>query len=366
VEEELVQIFTRLAIQAKSYDMAFHFPSPYVIQLTPKNTNNNNPTSPQSPSSPSAASTASQEDPHIPERFTNSQEARSSLDSLCERIMRFNEALSAFYAGPNNILPSSIKSSGLGFGTQLQQWGTAFEPLLQNRRTRGISNTERAGIDVLKMIQIMTMVLFRMGYSTSEKEFDNYFGPFKEIVELAKEVVVDEELSLAQARCGDQSTCRHTQKVSNMGRGMQFPGMASHGPAGFRSEDSYLHIKASFALDLGIVPPLFVVATKCRDRKLRREAIRLLMSSPRREGMWDSILCGKVAAWIIEVEEEGMRPFDQWNPLSFTQVVSEDRRVMVKEITFDMQQREATLRCGTRGAREEDFDPRAKETQIIW
>jgi hypothetical protein len=369
VEDELVQMFTRLAIQAKSYDMAFHFPPPYVIQLTPKHnsSSSNDPTSPQSPSSPSAASEASMEDPNLPERFANSQEARSALDSLCERIMRFNEALSAFYAGPNNILPASIKSSGLGFRTQLQQWAAAFEPLLQNRRTPGITNTERAGIDVLKMIQLMTTVLFLMGYSTSEKDFDNFLSPFKEIVELAKEVVVDEELSLAQSRCGDMSTCRHRQRVSNMGTGMQFPGIASHGPGlGYRPEDSYLHIKASFALDLGIVPPLFVVATKCRDRKLRREAIRLLMSSPRREGMWDSILCGKVAGWIMEVEEEGMTPFDAFNPLSFTQMVGEDKRVMVKEILFDMQQREATLRCGTRGARNEDIDPRARETHIVW
>ena len=206
-----------------------------------------------------------------------------------------------------------------------------------------------------------------MGYSTSEKDFDNFLPLFKEIVELAKEVVVDEELSLAQARCGDVSICRHRHKATNVGLGMQFPGMASHGPAmGYKVEDSYLHIKASFALDLGIVPPLFVVATKCRDRKFRREAIRLLMSSPRREGMWDSILCGKAAAWIMEVEEEGLMPFDAFNPLSFTQVVGEDQRVMVKEILFDMQQREATLRCGTRGAREEDMDPRAKETHVFW
>ena len=368
VEDELVQMFTRLAIQAKSYDMAFHFPPPFVIHLTPKqNDPSSDPTSPQSPSSPSAASTASMEDPNFPERFTSSREARSALDSLCERIMRFNESLSAFYAGPNNILPSSIKSSGLGFRTQLQQWASAFEPLLQSRRTPGVSNTERAGINVLKMIQIMTTVLFLMGFSTSEQEFDNFIAPFKEIVELAKEVVVDEELSLAQARCGDVSECRHRHKSTNAGLGMQFQGMASHGPAfGNRPDDSYLHIKPSFALDLGIVPPLFVAATKCRDRRLRREAMRLLMSSPRREGMWDSILCGKVAAWIMEVEEEGMAPFDLFNPLSFAQVVGEDRRVMVKEILFDLQKREATLRCGTRGARENDLDPRAKETHVSW
>lgn len=82
--------------------------------------------------------------------------------------------------------------------------------------------------------------------------------------------------------------------------------------------------------------------------------------------MWDSILCGKVGTWIMEVEEEGLAPFDPFNPFSFTQVVAEDRRVMVKEILFDLQQREATLRCGTRGAREGDMDPRAGETHVSW
>lgn len=50
VEEELLQMFTRLAVQAKSYDMAFHFPEPYVIRLSPQH----GPSSPQSPSSSSS------------------------------------------------------------------------------------------------------------------------------------------------------------------------------------------------------------------------------------------------------------------------------------------------------------------------
>jgi len=28
--------------------------------------------------------------------------------------------------------------------------------------------------------------------------------------------------------------------------------------------------------------------------------------------MWDSILCGKVSQWMMEVEEEGMRQFEIW------------------------------------------------------
>ena len=113
------------------------------------------------------------------------------------------------------------------------------------------------------------------------------------------------------------------------------------------------------------MPPLFVVGTKCRDRKLRREAINLLTASPRREGMWDSVLCGRVASWIMGIEEEGLRAYEPRNRTS-PDVIVDARRVMVKEILFDMQTRQATLRCGTRGARDGQTDPRAKETRIWW
>jgi hypothetical protein len=358
-EDELVQMFTRLAIQAKSYDMAFHFPPPYVIQLSPKH----NPTSPQSPSLQSDAASTTSVDSQIPEHFTTTQEARSSLDSLQERILRFNEALSSFYAGPNNLLPSSIQSHGVGYRTQLHQWGVAFERLLKNRRQPGITNTERAAIDVLKMTHITTTVLFLMGFSAAETDFDKFLPKFRQLVDLAKEVVVDEELSIAEARCGDSKHCRHRRAYSGNGNHMQFPGISTHGS---KADGSYSHLKASFALDLGIVPPLFVVATKCRDRMLRREAIALLMSSPRREGMWDSLLCGKVGEWIMEVEETGMMEFEMFNPVSTSELVEEDKRVMIKEILFDLQSRTATLRCGTRGAMEGDADVRAKETHISW
>jgi hypothetical protein len=327
-----------------------------VIQLSQKN----NPTSPRSPSMQSDAASTISVDSQIPEQFATSQEARSSLDSLTERILRFNEALSSFYAGPNNLLPSSIKSHGLGYRTQLHQWGVAFEPLLQNRQVADISITERAAIDVLKMLHIMTTVLFLMGFSAAETDFDNFLPQLRQIVDLAKEVVVDEELAIAEARCGDPKHCRHrTQNGNNI----HFPGIST---SGYKPDGSYSHLKASFALDLGVVPPLFVVATKCRDRKLRREAIALLMSSPRREGMWDSLLCGKVGEWIMEVEEEGMLDFEINDPESTSELVEEDKRVMIKEILFDLQSRTATLRCGTRGAMDGDMDPRARETHIFW
>lgn len=37
---------------------------------------------------------------------------------------------------------------------------------------------------------------------------------------------------------------------------------------------------------------------------LRRQAISLLLSALRQEGFWDSVLCGKVAQWIVDIEAE--------------------------------------------------------------
>lgn len=365
VEDELIQMFTRLAIQAKSYDMAFHFPHPFVIRLSASR-QPHDPTSPQSPSSPSDAASSSSVslETEIPEVFKTSQDARQSLDALTERMMRFNELLSSYHQGPNNILPRSVQSSGLGFVMKLKQWGKAFEPLSEARRHPGVTNTERAGIDVLKMLHIMTSILFQTAFSLSEAEFDNYTPYFKEIVDLGKEVVVDEELTLAMSRCGDEVQCRHKEytQISKY----RFPGMASHSPGAFRGGESYSHIRASFALDLGIVPPLFVAATKCRNRKIRRDAIELLCATPRREGMWDSILCGRVGQWIMEVEEEVLSAWTGPSSPSALEIVPDERRVMVKEILFNMQKREATLKCGTRGTRDGEVDMRARETHIWW
>ncbi|KAI9648892.1 hypothetical protein NHQ30_001458 [Ciborinia camelliae] len=350
VEEELGQMFTRMAIQAKSYDMAFHFPAPWVIRLS-TNPSIANPVAsqsgppspstttsltnidwryhvsqdpslvnPPSPSDSSTGTTISIEAP-IPESFPNVHEARLVLDALCERIMRYNEELVGFYTVSNNILPASIKSNGYGFGRSLEQWQSTFAPLLAKRRAPGTSNTERAGMIVLQMTCIMTRILVFTAFSANEMDFDQFLPIFVEINELAKELIVDEELALAQARCG--AACRHVH--ASAGRGVRTPfGVKVVSPASSPALDArrrlpasahasldhtYSHIKPSFALDLGIIPPLFVVATKCRDRSLRREAISLLTSSHRREGMWDSRLCAVVGNWIMRVEEEGLSDY---------------------------------------------------------
>lgn len=60
---------------------------------------------------------------------------------------------------------------------------------------------------------------------------------------------------------------------------------------------------STFSLSPGIVCPLYVTATHCRDPIIRRRALRLLQATHRKEGQWDSLVCAVNAKHIIEAEE---------------------------------------------------------------
>lgn len=66
--------------------------------------------------------------------------------------------------------------------------------------------------------------------------------------------------------------------------------------------------KPTFTLTLGIITPLWMTCSRCRDPYLRRRALQLLLSCNRKEGIWDSILTGRVAERVISIEEAGALP----------------------------------------------------------
>ncbi|OTA94824.1 hypothetical protein M434DRAFT_394331 [Hypoxylon sp. CO27-5] len=394
VEQDLVQMFTRLAIQAKSYDMAFHFPQPFVIRLTPQTTEH--PASPSSDGGSPVSTSSSQ----IPEIFQSLHEARLAWDSLCEQMMRFTENMFTFTPAmsPMGVLPNSLKQYGTGFAEKLASWSRAFEPILISRSTPSKSSQEKTAIAVLKMNQIMGEILFYMTFSDTELQFDAHLHQFKDIVNLAMEVVGDEERRAAAKRCPDPLFCHH---------------QPTH-PDVFGGHCTARHIKPSFSADLGIVPPLFVAATKCRDAVTRRQAIQLLRTSARREGMWDSELAARIGMWVMTIEEDDdsaddfgratsnspdMSRFSVGSPSvrsagspNFAddvplgpggnarwggrresvisahgkRSVPEEKRVMVQAVEFDLRERVAKIECGTRGLIPGMRDPRTRKTSIRW
>ncbi|KHN95746.1 C6 zinc finger domain protein [Metarhizium album ARSEF 1941] len=349
IEDDLLIIFTRLAIQAKSYDMAFHFPQPYVIRLTPQQ-----PSRGSSPVSSDIGSPGSPPSFTVPPRFESLLEARLASDKLCERLLKFIERLQIAKNNKSNVLPESWRQYGMDLKSELDAWAVAFEHIFLSRFDPRVSLIEKTGISALKMFQINSNVLFLMMFCDTEEKFDAFLPHFKAIVDLGWEVVSAEERRAATE-----------EKVKTEDAQTQHCTTAR---AAFRAgKSNTAHIKPSFSADLGIVPPLFVVATKCREPRLRRQAIQLLRSSARREGMWDSELAANIGRWVMQIEESYADLSLEWDESALpSEPIPEQRRVMVKSADFDLKARFVELRVGTRAVHEGSHDDRVRCTRIAW
>lgn len=363
-DDELVVLFNRLAIQAKSYDLAFHFPEPYIIKLGSAVPDPDSPpTGGSDRSSPSSAGSPPREGV-----FESLAEARLASDRLCLALLLFVERLYTAKTDPSYVLPSSWKKYGMGLKERLAAWSEAFEPILASRLLPDTSHIEKSGIAALKMFQTNAHIIFLMLFCDNELQFDAFMPHFKLIVDLGWEVVGADEMRYAMGCCSPECL-------------PQYPAFAKATlpPGTYRPGG----LKPSFSADLGIVAPLYVVATKCREPFLRRQAIQLLKSSARREGMWDSGLASNIATWVMQIEEQGVEggggaavpaALDPRNPMAgypdcegiMQRTIPDERRIMVKAADFDLRARYADITVGTRAVHNGSLDVRSKKTRITW
>ncbi|CAG9943289.1 unnamed protein product [Clonostachys rosea f. rosea IK726] len=342
IEPELVVMLMRQAIQAKTYDMAYHFPEPYVLRFVPEACEAYSASFFKMFPQPAANS-----QPLKP--FTTLVEAQLAHDRILMRGMQFIESLQQAKSGPLEFFPKEWMAQGVGIQLELQNWTAAFQPLFETRDLPQTSGSERSALAVLKMAQLNSEIVFRALFCSSEIEYDAVVPMFKTIIKLGREIILEEDARAAAAELAADS--EHLQQ-SNIDPQLGRP-----------TSPSNCHLKPSFSVDHGIVPPLFVVATKCRDQTIRRQAIQLLRASARREGMWDSELSARIGLWIMELEE-------YQDPTTYQggSFIPEERRVTLHGIDLDLRSRVADLKIGSRGmiAASQQFDPRSKSTRICW
>lgn len=63
--------------------------------------------------------------------------------------------------------------------------------------------------------------------------------------------------------------------------------------------------KSKATMDMGWIPPLYFAAIKCRNHRVRLQAIKLLKSTGplHREGIWDAEIAACVATKVMQIEE---------------------------------------------------------------
>jgi Fungal specific transcription factor domain len=100
------------------------------------------------------------------------------------------------------------------------------------------------------------------------------------------------------------------------------------GTLGPRIEDKLPTCKPTISFSIGIVTPLFLTATRCRDPVIRRSACEVLRACNRSESMWNSTLAARVSERVIELEEQGL------GKVSSTSQVPLEARILGMDLAF--------------------------------
>ncbi|KKY20217.1 putative transcription factor cys6 [Phaeomoniella chlamydospora] len=194
------------------------------------------------------------EDPNISPTFTDLYHARQNLDLALE--WEFH-AMQLLLSSTDTTARHKILSK---ITRNLRRWYTTFDTFLTQSRHRHDSNFQRASITV-KIHATCAVILPYTLASNLETTFDRFTPQLDFIV-------------------------AESQR--------------------FLSLDHRPHSQILFTFDLGIIPPLYLVACRSRDPRLRRRAISLLKLSNRREGVWDSNTASRLSERILAIEEQGM------------------------------------------------------------
>jgi hypothetical protein len=202
----------------------------------------------------------------VPVFFQDFHSAHRCWDSLMDRALQFyrRTLFNRAYSPASSDSPASIARQLTSWQKQLSSFETTFQPILDNavQPDGTVSNSAALAIS---LYQKCVSIMLASAPRDSEMVFDAFLPDFQYIVRTCALLISSQE-------------------------------------------DTYLPRNPRFSFDIGVVPPLHVVSTKCRDPITRREAVDLLWSNPRQEGMWDSVLSARMGLWIINSEEDGLLP----------------------------------------------------------
>ncbi|KAF7185281.1 Aspercryptin biosynthesis cluster-specific transcription regulator atnN [Pseudocercospora fuligena] len=209
-----------------------------------------------------------------PTRFTDLNEARSSLEKVLNQLTVFFLDLELDDQYYDMAITNGEKH--LVFAPWLQAWELAFSSLLAQRQPT-MNEQERKGAMILKAHHLVAEILSNVDLSLGEMAWDAFHTKFTAIVDLAAALLEDSKRS-------DASIIDARWKTSGV----------------FISSSN-----AELSFSLGIVDPLYEVVARCRDPVLRRRALELLATHPRQECMWSSWSAWKVGKFLMRLEEEG-------------------------------------------------------------
>ncbi|KAL4756676.1 Zn(II)2Cys6 transcription factor domain-containing protein [Aspergillus foveolatus] len=218
--------------------------------------------------------------PPIPYIFETLHDAETSLMHEHAQILHFGRrpAKRYRYHEPGHI-PLELIARTRTFQHRLAVWKSAFTYSYSCQKALGSSPRVSAAASLLLIQYYVACIMASTCLYAEETLYDQFLAQFRRIIDLAK-------------------AC------------------TEHFETAFCTRSSSIGVPVS----MGVIYPLYFVATKCRDSRVRQEAIEVLSSIPYPDGVWEGRILEVIAQRAKVVEELG---------LNADQLVPEFKRIHV-------------------------------------
>lgn len=229
--------------------------------------------------------------------FSSPQAARTSLGILMKISLQFLRESHEL----NIRSQPDGKHRVVVLTNTLDKWSLAFDLFLAGSSANRTRREIRAATN-LRILNIVAKICLPSCVSGEESVFDQQTKGFSAIINLA--ATMSSHGSAGAGKPGDAPVT-------------STPADHPHG----------------FTFEMGVVPPFYFVAIKCRVPSIRRAAISLLETTvPRGEGIWIASLYMAVAKRIIQIEEEDLEAVGHKDEIAGELLLPEQRRVLDAKI----------------------------------
>lgn len=204
----------------------------------------------------------------LPGSFGSLIEARNHLDQLLVRAQRLRRCCLSSTTSPDVSQAFKMLVIQSCLRNDLISWSRAFNSLKAKRWTH-LSARERLPFRLLPVYHMMAHIITETSlHPGDELVFNKFIWHFDMMTKSSEQMLTAAIPTIA----ADLSSGHCTTKFS-------------------------------FTADMGLIPPLYYVALKCRKPSTRRQAIELISDGLHQEGMWDATLAGPVASEVTGMEE---------------------------------------------------------------
>lgn len=203
---------------------------------------------------------------HIPDKFDSLGEARQYLEVLLNAVLHLIEISRSENHKPLDVHPER-ETLQTSLSSWLNSYETSIPSLLPNLNQR-----TAMGIPLLRIYHIMTSIMLSTcpvpNKPWSEMVYDSHTHSFSSLLRRARDLANLKDLPIPYE---PTAACR----------------------AG----------TLNFIVDMGVIPPLYYTAIKCRVPWIRRQAIDVLTGAPHRESMWHGAIVAAIAERVVTLEE---------------------------------------------------------------